>query len=98
MESRDMAFLTLAPMLTISWEEAGLVVAQDLIARASALLRAAFHEALEIDRAMLAGEVALVRALPLGAAEKRVLADFPIRVRTQQEKSMRGIVVQIWCM
>src|SRR5260370_529504 len=69
---------------------AGFVVAQYLAGRPRAFLRAAFHEALEVDRAVLAREVALAGRevwLPglLVAAEPRVLADLPVRVRAQQE-------------
>src|ERR1051326_7038031 len=58
--------------------------ADDLLGRPRALLRAPFHEALEVDRAVLAGEVDVALADALVAAEARVLAGRPARVAAQQ--------------
>src|SRR5712691_6946919 len=72
-------------------DQAGLVVAQDLARRPRAFCRTTLHEALEVLRAVLAREVALpaqrVR-LPglLVAAEQRVLADLPVRVRPSKKR------------
>src|SRR5260370_30704212 len=72
-------------------EYAVLEVVDDLVRGPRALLRASFHEALEVDGAMLAGEMALsggrVR-LPrlLVATELRVLADLPVGVRAEEER------------
>src|SRR5438445_6314094 len=75
----------------LSGEYAVLEVVEDLVRGARALLRASFHEALEVRGAVLAGEVAFagvdVRlAKALVAAELRVLADLPVRVRAQEER------------
>src|SRR5262249_29422563 len=58
--------------------------ADDLVRRADALLRAALHEALEVRRTVLAGEVDVALAHAFVAAEARVLADPPIRVRAEE--------------
>src|SRR4029077_2871205 len=71
-------------------EDPSLVVTEDLVRGACALFGAALHEALEIDRAMFAGEMALaVREwLPshLVSAEACVLPDLPVGVRPEQER------------
>src|SRR5947209_19544056 len=74
----------------LSGEYAVLEVVEDLVRGARALLRASFHEALEVRGAVLAGEMAFagvdVRlAKALVAAELRVLANLPIGVRAEQE-------------
>src|SRR6266566_4452177 len=70
-------------------KDAGLVVAQDLARRSRTFGRPALHEALEVLRAVLTREVTLAGGrvrLPslLVAAELRVLAHLPVRVRTPQ--------------
>src|SRR5260370_33427166 len=80
-----------------SGEYAVAEVVHELVRGARALLRASLHEALEVDRAVLAGEVALsggrVR-LPrlLVAAEQRVLTDLPVGVRAEQKLVGQGHV------
>src|SRR6266511_4698794 len=59
---------------------AELDVSQDLAARPGALGSATLHEALEVLRAVLAGEVDVALANLLVAAEGRVLAHPPVRV------------------
>src|SRR5258706_250261 len=64
-------------------QDARFVVAQDLVCGARAFGRAAFHESLEVLRAVLAREVALAtRRVRLSrllvAAELCVLADLPV--------------------
>src|SRR5260370_41717962 len=66
-------------------ENAGFVVAEDFhVYGAGSLCRPAFHEALKVDRAVFAGEVAFAGSLAFGPAEQRVLPDLPVGVRTQQ--------------
>src|SRR5438874_5913220 len=69
-------------------EDADLVVAQDLVGRSGALLRAALHVALEVDRTVLPGEVTpavgVRLARPLIAAELRVLSYLPEGVGAEQ--------------
>src|ERR1051326_9113391 len=60
------------------------MVADDLLGRPRALLRAAFHEALEVDRAVLAGEEDVALPDALVAAETGVLAGRPARVAAKQ--------------
>src|SRR5712692_10085291 len=74
-----------------SGEYAVLEVVDDLVRGSRPLLRASFHEALEVRGAVLAGEMALASvdvrlAKALVAAEDRVLADFPVRVRAEEER------------
>src|SRR6266404_4118253 len=73
----------------LSGEYAVLEVDEDLVRGARALLRASFHEALEVRGAVLAGEMALASvdvrlAKALVAAELRVLAHLPVGVRAEE--------------
>src|SRR4029077_13940807 len=77
-------------------ENPSLVIAQDLVRGAGAFFGSALHVALEVDRAMLTGEMALaVRewlACLLVAAELGVLAHFPEGIGAEQIGVAEGIV------
>src|SRR5579885_3400095 len=72
-------------------ENAVFIVGQNLVGGARALLGPAFHEALEVDRAVFAGEMDLPLAHALVAAEERVLADEPAGVAAEQVGIARWI-------
>src|SRR5712691_9144238 len=67
-----------------SREDTLFVVAQDLVCRTVPLFRAAFHEALEVDRAVFAGEMNLALTCFFVTAEERVLSDAPARIAAEQ--------------
>src|SRR4051794_2332288 len=48
--------------------------------------------ALEVDRRVLAGEMARTHLFALGAGELRVLADLPVRVRAPRQRVRRPVV------
>src|SRR5262249_43914049 len=65
-------------------------VTADLVRRSDPLGGAPFHIALELDGAMLAGEVDVVLPDALVAAQRMVLADPPIQVRAAEVRIKRG--------
>src|SRR5258708_25107353 len=67
-----------------SREDAVFIIFQDLIGRASSLLRAPFHEALEVNRAVFTREMDLTLTRFFVAAEERILSDEPARVAAEK--------------
>src|ERR1700758_2421960 len=65
-------------------EYPGCVVALDFPGGSGPLLRSSFHEALEVDRAVLAGEMALCLPQLFQAGNRRILPHLPTGIGPKQ--------------